>query len=132
MGAPRIIALTHILNQEAGIVVAQNPDLPFEIKRVYWFYQVPEGQERGHHAHKGVQKILVCNQGKVDVKLESATGKIYHFTLNKPHEGLYVPPLVWGTYFFHKSATLICLASEIYEEEDYIRDYPTFKKTYGG
>lgn len=132
MAEPRIIVLTHILNQEAGIVVAQNPELPFEIKRVYWFYEVPEGQERGHHAHKTVQKILVCNQGKVDVKLEASTGQIYQFTLDKPYEGLYVPPLFWGTYRFHKGATMICLASEIYEEKDYIRDYPTFKSSYGG
>ncbi len=132
MAEPRIIALTHILNQEAGIVVAQNPELPFEIKRVYWFYQVPEGQERGHHAHKTVQKILVCNQGKVNVKLEAATGKTYQFTLDKPYEGLYVPPLFWGTYKFNEGSTLICLASEVYEEKDYIRDYAEFKAKYGG
>lgn len=131
MGEPRIIALKHILNHEAGIVVAQNPELPFDVKRVYWFYQVPEGQERGHHAHKSVQKILVCNHGQVDVRLETPKGQVYQFTLDKPYEGLYVPPLFWGTYHFHKGATLICLASEIYEEKDYIRDYVAFIAEYG-
>lgn len=131
MAAPRTVSLEHILNQEAGIVVAQHPTLPFEVKRVYWFYQVPEGQTRGHHAHKTVQKILVCTQGQVDVRLETPTGQVYRFTLDKPYEGLYVPPLFWGTYKFHKGATMICLASEIYQEKDYIRDYAAFKTGYG-
>lgn len=127
MAEPKIIKLENIFNQEAGIVVAQQPALPFEIKRVYWFYQVPDKQTRGHHAHKTNQKILVCNQGKVEVALESATGKVLNFILDKPYEGLHVPPMFWGTYKFGKGATMICLASAIYDEKDYIRDYKEFK-----
>lgn len=127
MAEPRIIQLENIFNQDAGIVVAQHPELPFEIKRVYWFYQVPEGQERGHHAHKTTQKILVCHQGEVVVTLKTPKEQLYHFTLNKPYEGLYVPPVFWGTYRFRNNASMICLASAIYREDDYIRDYEEFR-----
>lgn len=127
MPIPRLVYLQNIINQEAGLVVAQNDDqLPFEIKRVYWFYQVPEGQERGHHAHKKSHKVLVCQQGIVEVKLENTMGEIFNFKLDKPFEGIYVPPMYWGTYTFKAGATMICLASSLYDEEDYIRDYNIF------
>ena len=129
MKRPEIICLKNIINQEAGLVVAQNDgSLPFKVNRVYWFYDVPEGQTRGHHAHKKNQKLLVCNTGKVEVRLEDREGNVFEFILEKPYEGLYVPPLHWGTYKFVDEASMICLASEMYDEGDYIRDYEEFKK----
>lgn len=128
MVEPKIIKLKNIINEAAGLVVAQNDqELPFEIKRVYWFYQVPEAQERGHHAHKKNQKILVCNKGTIEVNLENTSGKKFDFVLDKPFEGLFVPALYWGTFRFKGEASMICLASELYTEEDYIRDYEEFK-----
>ena len=129
MDEPKIIKLKNIINEEAGLVVAQSDmDFPFVIKRVYWFYGVPEGQVRGHHAHKENQKILICNQGLVEVILENPAGNRFEFTLERPHEGLLVPPLHWGTYTFRNNATMISLASELYKEDDYIRDYELFKR----
>ena len=128
MDEPKIIKLENIINEEAGLVVAQNDStIPFEIKRVYWFYKVPEGQERGHHAHKRNQKILVCNRGTVEVTLENPSGEKFDFVLDKPFEGLFVPALYWGTFRFKGDASMICLASELYSEEDYIRSYAEFK-----
>lgn len=128
MDEPKIIKLNNIINEDAGLVIAQNDrSIPFELKRVYWFYQVPEGQLRGHHAHRKNKKILVCNHGIVEIKLEDTTGKIYEFLLDKPYEGLFVPPFYWGTYKFKNNATMISLASELYDEEDYIREYEEFK-----
>lgn len=128
MVEPKIIKLQNIINEEAGLVIAQNGmELPFEIKRVYWFYQVPEGQERGHHAHKRNQKILVCNRGTVEVTLENQAGQKFDFVLDKPFEGLFVPALYWGTFRFEGQASMICLASELYAEEDYIRNFEEFK-----
>lgn len=132
MEKPEIIKLENILNQEAGLVVAQNDNkLPFNIQRVYWFYQVPSGQTRGHHAHKTNRKILICHHGEVAVMLEATTGELFKFTLDKPYEGLYVPPLHWGTYTFSQGASMICLASALYDEKDYIRNYEEFKGGYG-
>lgn len=129
MVEPKIIKLKNIINEDAGLVIAQNDrELPFEVKRVYWFYGVPEGQVRGHHAHKENQKVLICTQGLVEVLLEHSTGYQYKFKLNKPYIGLYIPPLYWGTYKFKNNATMISLASELYDEDDYIRDYEVFKR----
>lgn len=129
MDEPKIIKLKNIVNEEAGLVVAQSDnDFPFVIKRVYWFYGVPEGQVRGHHAHKQNKKLLICTAGNIEVELENPAGKRFEFALERPHEGLLVPPLYWGTYKFRNNATMISLASELYDEDDYIRDYEAFKR----
>ena len=129
MVEPKIIKLKNIINEDAGLVVAQNDsNLPFEVKRVYWFYQVPEGQVRGHHAHKKNQKILICTQGLVEVSLEHTSGFQQKFKLDKPFEGLFIPPFYWGTYKFTNNAAMISLASALYDEDDYIRNYEDFKR----
>jgi len=101
-------------------------DIPFTIKRVYYMYDTLEGVVRGHHAHKSLQQILVCIHGSCKVKLDNG-----HETkivpLEKPYEGLYVSNVVWREmYDFSSDAVLMVLASEIYNEEDYIRDYDEF------
>lgn len=128
MDEPKIIKLKNIINEDAGLVVAQNNgEVPFAVKRVYWFYQVPEGQVRGHHAHRQNQKLLICNSGIIEAVLENTSGVQYKFILDKPYEELFVPALHWGTYRFRNGASMICLASELYNEEDYLRDYEEFR-----
>lgn len=101
-------------------------DIPFEIKRVYYMYDTKEGVRRGFHAHKSLEQILVCIHGSCKVLLDNGTEKKI-VSLEKPYEGLYVSNNMWREmYDFSPDAVLMVLASEVYREEDYIRDYDTF------
>lgn len=115
---------------ERGMLVAleEYGDIPFEIKRVYYMYDTQKGVRRGYHAHKCLEQILVCIHGSCKVLLDNGESKKI-VSLEKPYEGLYVPNNMWREmYDFSKDAVLMVLASEIYKEEDYIRDYDEFKK----
>ena len=110
-------------------------DIPFEIKRIYYIYNVNDNQVRGKHSHKKLHQVLICLNGSVDVKLENYFGS-ETYTLNDPTLGLYVGPDNWREMFnFTNDAVLLVLASEHYDEDDYIRDYDTFleynEKKYG-
>lgn len=103
-------------------------DIPFEIKRVYFMYDTAEGVRRGFHAHKSLEQILVCIHGSCKILLDNGIEKKVVF-LEKPYEGLYVPNNMWREmYDFSGDAVLMCFASEIYNEEDYIRNYDDFLK----
>lgn len=103
-------------------------DIPFEIKRVYFMYDTGEGVRRGFHAHKSLEQILVCIHGSCKILLDNGKEKKTVF-LEKPYEGLYVPNNMWREMFdFSEDAVLMCFASEIYKEEDYIRNYDDFLK----
>lgn len=103
-------------------------DIPFEIKRVYYMYDTGEGVRRGYHAHKSLEQILICIHGSCKILLDNGKEKKKVF-LEKPYEGLYVPNNMWREmYDFSPDAVLMCLASEVYNEEDYIRDYDEFLK----
>ncbi|HBI61853.1 MAG TPA: dTDP-6-deoxy-3,4-keto-hexulose isomerase [Lachnospiraceae bacterium] len=113
---------------ERGQLVAleEFADIPFEIKRVYYMYNTKEGIVRGYHAHKNLKQILICIHGSCKVLLDNGTEKKKVF-LEKPYEGLYVPNHMWREmYDFSSDAVLMCLASDVYREEDYIRDYDEF------
>ena len=108
------------------IALEEYPDIPFEIKRVYYMYDTKGGVHRGFHAHKNLEQILICIHGSCKVLLDNGKEKkIVH--LEKPYEGLYVPNNMWREmYDFSPDAVLLVLASEIYKEEDYIRNYDEF------
>lgn len=113
---------------DRGMLVAleEYKDIPFEIKRVYYMYDTKDGVRRGYHAHKCLEQILICIHGSCKVLLDNGTEKKV-VSLEKPYEGLYVPNNMWREmYDFSSDAVLMVLASEIYKEEDYIRDYDTF------
>jgi dTDP-4-dehydrorhamnose 3,5-epimerase-like enzyme len=115
---------------ERGMLVAleELKDIPFEIKRVYYMYDTKEGVHRGFHAHKSLEQILICIHGSCKVLLDNGHEKKI-ISLEKPYEGLYVPNNMWREmYDFSPDAVLMVLASEIYKEEDYIRDYDAFLK----
>ena len=102
--------------------------VPFPIKRVYYVYDVPGGSERGGHAHKGLHQFIVAMSGSFDVKLDDGRRK-RRFTLNRSYFGLYLCPMIWREIDnFSSGAVCLVLASEYYEEEDYIRRYPRFLK----
>lgn len=103
-------------------------DIPFEIKRVYYMYDTGEGVRRGFHAHKSLEQILICIHGSCKILLDSGKEKKI-VSLEKPYEGLYVPNDMWREmYDFSPDAVLMVLASEYYDERDYIRDYDEFLK----
>lgn len=101
-------------------------DIPFRIKRVYYMYDTINDVVRGKHAHKNLEQILVCIHGTCKIKLDNGKEtKIIH--LEKPYEGLYVSNNMWREmYDFSDDAVLMVLASEPYNEDDYIRDYDEF------
>ena len=118
---------------ERGQLVAleENIDIPFKIKRVYFMYDTQEGVVRGHHAHKSLEQILVCIHGSCKIRLDNGTEKKV-VPLEKPYEGLYIANNIWREMFdFSPDAVLLVFASELYNEDDYIRDYNEFLKFVG-
>lgn len=110
------------------IAIEEQKDIPFSIKRVYYMYDTGEGVVRGFHAHKSLQQILVCVHGNCKIRLDNGREKKV-VALEKPYEGLYVSNAMWREmYDFSPDAVLMVFASELYDEDDYIRDYEEFLK----
>jgi len=126
---PCLINLSCVGEPKLGYVsVAQFPEVPFAVKRVYWTYYTPNGVIRGHHAHKKLQQIICAVSGSIKFQFENKAGIKFDFLLDNPSKVLYVPPGYWRTIELSHNAVLLCLASEEYTEEDYIRNYDDFKK----
>ena len=101
-------------------------DIPFEIKRVYYIYDVAEGARRGLHAHKNLEEYLICIHGSCTILLDDGTEK-REITLSDPSVGLYVGTGLWREmYNFSPGAVLLALAADFYDESDYIREYSEF------
>ena len=100
--------------------------IPFDIKRVYYLYDLPGGSDRGSHAHKNLHQFIIALSGSFDVVLDDGRDK-KHFQLNRPYFGLYVCPMMWR-YLDNFSSGSVCmvLASSHFDEADYIRDYDQF------
>lgn len=108
--------------------IEKKTGLPFEIKRVYTVVDTKEGNIRGYHAHKKLHQVFFALTGKIIVKCENVYGEIEEFVLDHPHVGLVCNELVWHTLEYHDNAILMVLASEGYDESDYIREYSKFEK----
>lgn len=108
------------------VAIEEKKDIPFEIKRVYYMYDTGKGIRRGYHAHKSLEQILICISGSCKVLLDNGKEKEI-VQLNKRYEGLYIKSNIWREMFdFSQDAVLMVLASEYYNEDDYIRDYEKF------
>ncbi len=126
---PYLINFNKIGNADLGYITkAENSKLPFQIKRVYWTYFTPDDVIRGHHAHKQLEQIIVASSGTIKLNVENTFGDKLEFVLDSPDKALYIPCIHWRTIEFSNNAVLLCLASEEYDESDYIRDYNEFKK----
>lgn len=115
---------------ERGQLVAleEFKDIPFEVKRVYYIYDTLKNVTRGYHAHKNLKQILICIHGSCKIRLDNGKEKEI-VQLDKPYEGLYVDNNMWREmYDFSEDAVLLVLASELYDEKDYIRNYDEFLK----
>lgn len=132
MSLGRIIELPRITDPRGDLTVAEQlKNIPFDIKRTYWTYGVPAGESRGGHAHRKLQQVIVAVNGEFDVVLDNGTEKkAYH--LSHPWEGLFVGTGIWRTLEnFSSGAVCLVLASELFDIEDYIYDYDSFKEIYG-
>jgi WxcM-like, C-terminal len=102
--------------------------VPFEIKRVYYLYDVPGGESRGGHAHKELEQFIIAANGSFDVILDDGFNKERHH-LNRSYYGLYIPNMIWRELDnFSSGSVCLVLASEHYEEDDYIREHESFRE----
>jgi dTDP-4-dehydrorhamnose 3,5-epimerase-like enzyme len=108
--------------------IEENKHVPFPIKRVYYLYDVPSGATRGGHAHKNLFELIIALSGSFDVLLNDGVEEKVFF-LNRPHYGLLIPPGLWREIEnFSSNSVALALASDFYNEKDYIRDYEIFRK----
>jgi len=123
----RIIELPKIHDPRGNLTFIENSSqIPFDIRRVYYMYDVPGGSERGSHAHKHLHQFIVAMSGSFDVELDDGREK-KRFHLNRSHYGLYICPLMWRLLDnFSSGAVCLVLVSDLYSEKDYIRDYDAF------
>lgn len=123
----KIYNITKIKNIYGSITVLENnKNIPFEIKRIYYLYDVPSGESRGGHAHYNLNQYLVAASGSFDVDLDDGNSK-KSFFLNKPDQALHIIPGIWRSIRnFSSGSILLVMASDFYLEEDYIRTYSDF------
>ncbi|WP_396209295.1 sugar 3,4-ketoisomerase [Flavobacterium sp.] len=122
----KLINIPKIEDPRGNLSVIEHDVVPFEIKRVYYLYDVPAGAERGGHAHKKLQQFLVALSGSFDVILHDGQHEKL-VTLNKPFEGLLITNGIWRELKnFSSGAVCLVIASAVFEEEDYIRTFSEF------
>lgn len=123
----RIIDLPRIHDPRGNLTVAEEmSDVPFCIRRTYWVYDVPGGESRGGHAHRACKEFIIAASGSFDVTLDNGFARETHH-LNHPYQGLFVDTGVWRTLDdFSSGAVCLVLASELFDEKDYIREYDDF------
>ncbi len=124
----RIIPLPKHEHENGNLTVVENhTDLPFAVKRVYYLYDIPGGEERGGHSHKQLYEFLVAAGGSFDVILDDGVNT-RTVTLNRPSEGLLIVPGIWRVLNNFSSCSIcLVLTSDYYDENDYIRDYEDFR-----
>lgn len=124
-----IIQLKTILRVEGKLTIIQNEK--FDLKRVYYIYDIPSGACRGHHAHKTLHQLMIAVSGSFNVKLDDGI-RVWNLTLRDPKKGLLVRPGIWRKLdHFSEGAVCLVLASELYDESDYVRNYNEFLKYKG-
>lgn len=117
----------HHSDRKGNLTVVENlHTVPFGVKRAYYLYDVPGGESRGAHAHKELYQLIIAASGSFSVTLDDGRVK-RTFLLNRPYQGLLIVPGIWRTIDdFSSGAVCLVLASELYDEEDYIREYDDF------
>jgi uncharacterized RmlC-like cupin family protein len=129
----RVVELPRILDTRGNLTFVEGSNhIPFDIKRVFYLYDVPGGAARAGHAHKQLQQVIIAMSGSFDVILDDAFAQFtYH--LNRSYFGLYIPPLVWRELTnFSSGSVCMVLASDVYREDDYYRDHADFAEAVRG
>ncbi len=122
-----IIELPAIKNRTGNITpVTNNKEIPFAIKRIFYIYDIPGGEDRGAHAHKECHQFLIAASGSFEIELNDGITK-RTIMLNRPYNGLHIPPGIWAAEkSFSSGAICLVLTSRVYEDHDYIRDYNVY------
>jgi len=130
---PCLIELPRITDARGNLTFVEGgAHLPFDIRRVYYLYDVPGGEARGGHAHRQLEALIIAASGSFEVVLDDG-GQRRSFFLNRSWHGVYVPAMTWRElHDFSSGSVCLVLASRPYEEDDYIRDYDTFRRESGG
>lgn len=125
----RLIDLPKISDPRGNLTFIEGErHIPFPIRRVYYLYDVPGGAERGGHAHRALHQLIIAMSGSFDIMLDDGRKK-QRFHLNRSYYGLYVGPMIWREMDnFSSGAVCLVLASNLYDESDYYRDYEDFRK----
>ncbi len=126
---PRIIQLPKICDPRGNLTFVQDMEqVPFEISRVYWTYDVPAGEFRGGHSHRTAEEVVVASGGSFNVNLFDGEEWVT-YTLNRPYQGLYIPSGYWRTLDnFASGSVCLVMTSTKYDEADYVRDFDEFKR----
>lgn len=122
-----VIHLPKIYREAGSITPVQNNlEIPFSIRRIYYLYDIPAGETRGAHAHKSLEQLIIAASGSFDITIDDGRNKkTVH--LNRPFMGLHIKPYIWRDMSnFSSGATCLVLASNLYNAQDYIRDYEEF------
>jgi dTDP-4-dehydrorhamnose 3,5-epimerase-like enzyme len=128
VGESLLIKLPFVSDIRGNLSFAEyEKHIPFIVRRCFWIYGVPTKEVRGEHAHKKLKQFLICVSGSVNVILDDGENKI-EVILNNADKGLYIPPLIWSVqYKYLPASVLFVLASDEYEEDDYLRNYDQFQ-----
>ncbi len=128
MESVKIIQLPKILDPRGNLSFFENrKQIPFDIKRTYWIYDVPGGEIRGSHAFKRSHEFIIALSGSFDITLDDGKNEV-KFSLNRSYCGLYVPNLLWRSIEnFSTNSLALIVSSVAYDERDYIRDFEEFK-----
>jgi hypothetical protein len=126
-----IIKLPCRESREGSISILENGvNLPFDVKRVFYIYDIPAGKDRGAHAHRICHQILVAVSGSFEIEMDDGYTR-RTVILNRPFYGVHIPPGIWAAEKgFSSGSVCLVLASEAYDDDDYIRDYETFNATF--
>ena len=126
----RIIEFPKILDERGNLSFLQaNSQIPFDVKRCFWTYDVPGGEIRGGHAYKNQQEIIIALSGSIDVVITTLNGENQKFCLNRSYYGLYMPPLTWRHLENYSTNSLsLHITNCEFDANDYVRDFKEFKK----
>lgn len=126
-----VVDLSKFHSNAGNITVVENDNnIPFEVKRIYYLYDIPGGEDRGGHAHIELEQYIVAASGSFDVVLDDGTNK-KKFTLNRPYLALHIVPGLWRQLNnFSSGSVCLVLASHEYDENDYIREYSEYKNQF--
>lgn len=126
---PHLISIPKV-NSKSGTLSFMEVDgtLPFEVKQLYWIYDITGEAHRGNHAHLNTDRIIVCLSGLIDVVIESVKGEHYAFQLRDPGEVLYYPRLHWIKLKFYDQALAVVGASDTFKNDIAVKDFEAFKK----
>jgi hypothetical protein len=130
----RLITFRKILDPRGNLTpVEQTEDVPFPIRRAYWIYDVPGGAARGGHAYRTLEELFIALSGSFDLTVDDGLGSTVRQTLNRSYYGVYLPAMTWRRLEnFSTNAVCLILASQPYDEGDYLRDYQTFRDLRAG